>query len=186
MEHWKTLRRRTLLERPPRLTVFADDVQLPDGTVVRDYLRLETPDFVVIVPVDPGGRVGLIRSYKRGVGGVDLQPPAGTMEPNELPAQAAARELLEETGCTATEWQPLGSYVVLGNMRGGLVHIFLARGTRTVQPPASGDLEEQQLLWLDRPEVVSMWASGQFSQLSSASALGLAFAHLNWNLGSTE
>lgn len=184
MEHWITLRRQTLLERPPHLTVFADDVQLPNGTVMRDYLRLETPDFVVIVPVDPGGRVGLIRSYKRGVGGVDLQPPAGIIEPNELPAQAAARELLEETGCTATEWQPLGSYVVLGNLRGGLAHIFLARGTRTVQPPDSGDLEEQQLLWLDRPQVVSMWASGQFGQLSSASALGLAFAHLNWNLGS--
>lgn len=184
MERWETLRRRVLFERPPHLTVFADDVQLPNGNVVHDYLRLRTPDFVVIVPVDLDGNIGLIRSYKRGVEAVDIQPPAGIIEPNELPAEAAARELLEETGCTASEWHPMGSYVVLGNMRGGLAHIFLAKGARTVQPPDPGDLEEQQVLWLDRAQVMGMWGSGRFKQLSSASALGLALAHLNKDLWS--
>lgn len=186
MENWETLRRRVLLEKPPHLTVFADDVRLPNGTVVQDYLRLEMPDFVVVVPVNKAGQIGLIRSYKRGVGSIDVQPPAGMIEPGEAPAEAARRELLEETGCSASAWRSLGSYVIMGNLRGGMAHIYLAEGAETMQAPDSGDLEEQEVLWLVRDHVKALWAGGRLGQLSSASALGLALAHLETTFGATS
>lgn len=178
MQPWETLGRRTLLDRPPYLTVYSDDVKLPSGEVVRGYLRLATPDFVVIVPVRPDGRIGMIRSYKRGLEAVDLQPPSGVIEPGEDPFQAAHRELLEETGCRASDWQSLGRFVVMGNMRGGLVTIFLARNAERVQDPDSGDLEDQEVLWYQPRELYSQWRLGQLGQLSSTAALGLAFAQL--------
>ena len=178
MKPWQTLASRLLLDRSPWLRVYAEDVQLPEGRVVQDYLRLKTPDFVVIVPVSTKGQIGLIRSYKRGPDQIDLQPPAGMIEVNEPPLAAAQRELLEETGCRADKWQDLGDYVLAGNMRGGFAHIFLATGCRQIQQPDSGDLEEQELLWVDKERASDLWRGGAMAQLGSAAALGLALAHL--------
>src|SRR4030042_4143634 len=111
LEPWKTLRTRLLLDRSPWLRLLADDVQLPDGRVVNDYLRLESPDYVVIVPVDESARIGLIRSYKRGPDRIDLQPPAGLLEPGETVQAAAERELREGAGCGGATWTAPGADV---------------------------------------------------------------------------
>lgn len=179
MEAWRTLASKLLLDRSPWLKVYSEDVQLPAGEVVEGYLRLKTPDFVVIVPVTTEGRIAMIRSYKRGPDRVDVQPPAGIIEEGEAPLLAAKRELLEETGCRAEHWQSLGAYVLAGNMRGGLAHLFLAEGCHQQQAPNSGDLEEQELLWLSAKEAEQLWRSGSMAQLGSAAALGLALAHIS-------
>lgn len=182
MKPWKTLRRELLLDRRPWLRVLEDDVELPDGTVVEGYLRLETPDYVVIVPERQDGRFGMIRSYKRGLEDIDVQPPAGMIEDEEAPLMAAQRELLEELGCEAETWSSLGSYVLAGNLRAGHAHLFLAQGCEQVAEPDSGDLEEQEVLWWDQDRLTSAWRSGQFGQLGSAAAVGLALAHLEREL----
>lgn len=179
MGHWKTRKTELLLDRSPWLRVHAEEVELPDGRVVEGYLRLETPDFAVVVPVAEDGRIGLIQSYKRGPDQIDLQPPAGMIERREDPLAAAKRELLEETGVEAARWRRLGRYVLAGNLRGGYAHLFLAEGCRRVAPPDSGDLEEQQVLWLKRETIEHRWRAGELAQLGSAAALGLAFAHLD-------
>lgn len=178
MRPWKTLRSRVLLDRRPWLRVHAEDLELPDGQVVEDYLRLETPNYVVIVPVSADGRIGMIRSYKRGPDAVDIQPPAGVIEDGESPLQAAERELMEEMGCRAKGWQPLGAYVLAGNMRGGQAHLFLATECSQVAAPDSGDLEEQEVLWPSASEVRRLWRGGELAQLGSAAAIGLALAQL--------
>jgi ADP-ribose pyrophosphatase len=178
LESWRTLKRNLLLDRSPWMRVYADDVELPDGRIVKGYLRLESPSYVMIVPVDRKKQIGLVRSYKRGVDAIDIQPPAGIIEVDEPPLEAARRELLEELGCTADQWQALGSYVLGGNFGGGPAHIFLATGCEQIQPPDSGDLEEQQVLWLPQIEAERQWMAGTFQQLGSVAALGLAFAHL--------
>ena len=85
---WETLKRTLLLDRSPWMQVFEDDVRLPDGRIIGGYLRLETSGYVMIVPVRPDGHIGLVRSYKRGVDRVDIQPPAGVLEPGENPLEA--------------------------------------------------------------------------------------------------
>jgi len=179
LKPWRTLKRTLLLDRPPWMRVYADDVELPDGRIVEGYLRLESPSYVTIVPLDRKYQVGLIRSYKRGVDAIDIQPPAGIVEDDEAAQQAAQRELLEELGCSAHTWQALGSYVLGGNFGGGPAHVFLATGCEQIQAPDSGDLEEQQVLWLPLPEVRRRLTEGQFRQLASVASLGLAFAYLD-------
>ena len=49
------------------------------------------------------GRYVMVRGYKHGAGQVALSPPAGLIQPEELPQAAAARELLEETGLVVTD-----------------------------------------------------------------------------------
>ena len=178
MRKWTTIRTETLLEREPWLRVVADDVQLPDGQVVRGYLRLEARDFVVVVPVDRDGRVGLLRSYKHGLGEISIQPPAGYIEEHEAPETAARRELLEETGCRPGELHPLGRYASSGNRGNGLASIFLATECVQVEAPRSGDLEEQELMWVPVEEAQRLWRTGGFDQLPVVAAVGLALDRL--------
>ncbi|HET7010973.1 MAG TPA: NUDIX hydrolase [Anaerolineales bacterium] len=175
---WKTLKRQVLLDRTPWLRVLADDVELPDGRRVEGYLRLETNDHVVVVPVTDDQRLVLLRSYKRGPDAVDLQPPAGMIEREEEPARAAERELLEETGYSASAWTWLGRSVLGGNLGAGWANMFLATGCQPVAAPNPGDLEEQEVVLMPLEEARRQWREGGFLQLGSVAALGLAFDRL--------
>jgi len=178
LKPWRTLHTKLLLDCAPWLRVYSEKVELPDGRVVNDYLRLEQPDFVMIVPVRSGGEIGLIRCYKHGVGAVDMQPPAGYIEPDEDVLITAQRELLEETGCQAESCFELGSYVISGNRGTGRAHLYLATGCQQVVEPDAGDLEEQEVVWLSLEEVRRRWTDGKFSQIVTAAALGLALNRL--------
>jgi ADP-ribose pyrophosphatase len=171
---WRILSRRILLERPPWLTVGEQDVELPDGTVLRGFNWIATRPFAIVVPLLEGDRTILARSFKLGVGATSLSLPAGYLEEGEEPLAAAKRELLEETGCEAAEWIPLGRYVIDGNYGSGAMHAFLAKGARKVQDPASGDHEEQELLVMPFSEAIAKLRNGEVAQLSTAAALGLA------------
>ena len=177
LQPWKTLRTHLLLDRSPRLRVLADDLLLPDGQVVEGYLRLEAPDYAVIIPVNDAGQVLFMRCYKRGVDAIDLQLPAGGIDPEESALEAAQRELREETGCQAAAWQDLGGYVVGGNMGISRAHFFLATGCRQTSQPTAGDLEEQELVWASLQDAQRWYQAGNvYRQVSTVAALGLAFA----------
>ena len=48
-----------ILEKKPYLKVYLQDVELPDGKVVNDYIRLKLPDFVVILAMLESGEFAL-------------------------------------------------------------------------------------------------------------------------------
>jgi ADP-ribose pyrophosphatase len=86
------------------LKVSRDRVALPDGAVThREYIR--HPGAVVILPLLPDGRVLLERQFRYPNDRVFIEFPAGKIDPGEEPLACAKRELQEETGYTATEWQ---------------------------------------------------------------------------------
>jgi ADP-ribose pyrophosphatase len=176
-EVWKTLRRTLLLDRSPWLRVYEDDIELPGGELVEGYLHLQAPGYAMIVPINEAGELGLIRSYKRGVDDIDIQPPAGVLE-DDNPLTTAKRELLEETGCQAESWHALGDVVLSGNYGAGRAHFFLATGCRQIQVPDSGDLENQEVIWLPVEEVYGLYQQGGFQQMGATAALGLAFAKI--------
>jgi ADP-ribose pyrophosphatase len=72
------------------------------------------------------------------------------------------------------DWASLGSYVVDGNYGVGTAHVFLARAARRVSEPASGDLEEMEIVVIPVAEVRDYVRRGEVVQLSSVAALALA------------
>jgi ADP-ribose pyrophosphatase len=179
---WEIVQRKILLDRKPWMRVLAEDVRLPDGRNIPDYLHRELPDFVVILAQLSWGEIGLIRSYKHGLREVDIQPPAGYLEPGEGPLACAQRELREETGLTSPRWLSPGEFSLSGNRGGCTVHILLAKSCQIASAPVSDDLEEQEVPWLPIEQIREMWLRGSFKQLGSIAALGLALTHLEEEL----
>jgi ADP-ribose pyrophosphatase len=160
------------------MEIGEERVGLPDGREVDGFLWVRARDFVAMVAVTERDEVLLVRAYKHGPRTVSLAVPAGYIEDSEAPLAAAMRELREETGYVSDNWSSLGSYVVDGNYGIGTEHIFLARDARKVGEPASGDLEEMEIVVLPVAEVVARMRRGEVVLLSSAAALALAVAEL--------
>lgn len=93
------------------LHAFRDTVTLPDGaSATREYFV--HPGAVMVIPLlqnDAGEvRVVLERQFRSPIGQVMVEFPAGKLDAGETVQFCAQRELLEETGYTATEWARAG------------------------------------------------------------------------------
>ena len=175
---WKRLRSTLLLDRSPWLRVYADEVELPDGRRIDDFLRVDSREYATIFGVTTDEHVLFVRQYKYGPHRVALQLPAGYLEPGESPEAGARREFLEETGYEAETWESLGSYVPDGNRGFGRAHFFLARNARHVRPADPGDLEEMTLHQLPLADVPSVLTSGEMVETSPVACVALALARL--------
>lgn len=89
------------------LKVHRDVVSLPDGAEgTREFIR--HPGAVAIIPLFDDRSVLLERQFRYPHGREFIEIPAGKLEPGEPHLETAKRELLEETGYTASQWRRLG------------------------------------------------------------------------------
>jgi ADP-ribose pyrophosphatase len=173
---WKTVARREVLDAHPWLSVWEEDLELPAGRRVEGYYTVEMPDYVVIVALTIDGHVVVERGYRHGPRRICLTLPAGYIEHGEEPLAAARRELLEETGYVADQWQALGSFTSNGNRGCGVAHMFLAQHARQVAEPDAGDLEEMVIELMSLPRLTQAVQQGEVAELAAAAAICLALS----------
>jgi ADP-ribose pyrophosphatase len=176
----------SLLRREPWIEVFEEHIRLPDGRLVDDFYTIRLRNFVVVAPLTDEGELVVVRHYRHGPKHMTYSLPSGFIEGDETPAAAARRELLEETGYAADQWSALGSYVVDGNRRCGVEHVFLATGARRVGEPSSHDLAESTVTLKSVKDAVEMLWSGDISELASASGIALALLRQHETAKSTS
>lgn len=129
MKPWRVLASEVLVDRP-WLRVRQERIALPTGATIDEFHVVEAPTWVGVVALTAQGELVLVDQYRRGLGAVSRELPAGVIEPDETPLEAARRELLEETGYAAEEWIALSSVSPEPSRNTARAHLFVARGAR--------------------------------------------------------
>ncbi len=145
--------------------VRRDQVRMPDGQEVGREV-IEHPGAVGILAMDEAGQILLIRQYRHPVGRQLWEIPAGLRDvPGEPPLVTARRELLEEAGYLAADWQVLADFFTSPGITSERLRVYLARGLTRV-PDAEReyvpDHEEAHLTieWAPLDVVVSRILAG--------------------------
>jgi ADP-ribose pyrophosphatase len=141
------------------ISVRVDRVRLGTG---REATRevVEHPGAVGILAWD-GTRMALVRQWRHPAGRPLLEIPAGTLDPGEEPLTAARRELGEECGVAAAEWEEGPAFFTAPGFCTERLTLFLATDLQpvAVEAPEDEDLElswvtlDEALAALDRAEI---------------------------------
>jgi 8-oxo-dGTP pyrophosphatase MutT (NUDIX family) len=174
---WKLVSSRLVI-RDAWINLRADVCQTAKGITLDPYYVQEPPDWVHIVAFDRHHRVLIIRQYRHGAGAICTEIPSGGIEPGETPTDAAKRELLEETGCSAEILTPLPVLSPNPACYSNKIHAFIATGTRQVQPPSPDETEEIEFEFLPLWEVLALVDAGSFPQSLHTASLLLAMRKL--------
>ena len=113
-------------------TVASERFRHEDGDEVsRDIVH--HPGAVGVVVLD-GDSLWFVRQPREALASPDfLEIPAGKLdEEGESPLDTAKRELAEEIGKQAAEWEPLGAFYTSPGFTDEQVHLFLATGISDV------------------------------------------------------
>ena len=117
-------------------TVRQQSVVFPDQSTGEWFLLgKDQQAAVIVVPLLTDGRIGWQQTYKHGACTTLWEFPAGLRDPGETSLTAAQRELEEETGGQAPDWQFLGSALANPTSSSLEYHFFLARGVEFVKEP---------------------------------------------------
>lgn len=130
--------RSSIVYRGKIFGIRRDEVVEPSG--VRTSRELIThPGSVVVLPVLPDGRVILIRQYRHAARQFLWELVAGRIDKGENPRQAAARELIEETGYRAKRFRVYLDFFPSPGFLEERMFIFLASGLKEGQASPEDD-----------------------------------------------
>jgi len=125
------------------LNLDIDQVRFPDqSTGELEIIRHPGASAVLPFLSEPTGadpQILLIKQYRYAAEDFLYEVPAGRLDPNESPIDCARRELMEETGCTATRIDPLYTFYTTPGFIDERIHGFMATGLTRGQARREAD-----------------------------------------------
>jgi ADP-ribose pyrophosphatase len=125
----------------PAFRVTSDEVLEPSGVRTRRDIVHHSGSVVILAIEEEGKpepRVLLERQYRHAARQMLWELPAGRIDKGENDLHAAKRELLEETGYTASQWRPILHFYASPGFLAEAMNVYFARGLRAgpAQPEA--------------------------------------------------
>ncbi|WP_020573744.1 NUDIX hydrolase [Actinopolymorpha alba] len=156
------------------------DVELPDGRRFDHHVVRMPGHGAGAVVHDPERGLLLLWRHRFITDTWGWEIPAGRVDPGETPAEAAARETLEETGWRPGPLRPLASYHPSNGIADQKFHLFAAAGATHVGDPSDA-MEAERVAWVPMPEVRQIVRDGRMLDGLSLTAVlyALAFGELD-------
>jgi ADP-ribose pyrophosphatase len=176
------LARREVLAEGRLLTFHHDTVTDAEGIERRREVVIH-PGGVAVVALTSDRRVLTVRQYRHAVGRILLEIPAGTLDRDEAgvkedPAQAAARELAEETGYQARSWRLLARFFTAPGFATEEMHLYLATDLSPAGAEVGPEADERlELVELPLAEALAMVERGEVEDAKTLVGL-LALARM--------
>ena len=136
------------------------------------FYSLRLPDYTSIIAITEEERIVIVRQYRPAVERYTLELPSGLVDAGETPAEAAARELLEETGFEAPRVELIGPMETDSGRLGNRIWTCVGRGVRKV----NGRMPEEgiEVLEWDLDELHRAIADGRFGHALHVAVVYLA------------
>lgn len=163
IDHWEKLKS-TQQEHYRVFDVRQDRARSPETGDEHDFYVIESSDWVNVIPLTPEGQVVCVRQYRHGIEEITLEVPGGIVDPGDAdPAEAARREMHEETGYTAEEIIPLGAVAPNPAIQNNRCHSYLALGARPAGDQRLDGAEEIEVVQVDLDDVPHLITSGRIN-----------------------
>jgi len=139
--------------------------QFGEQELTRDFIV--HPGAVGVIALNDLGQMLLVQQYRRALGQMMWEPPAGLLDvEGEDPLEAAKRELQEETGYVASDWRVLFDFAPSSGGSSELVRCYLATGLELHEagrPEATGEEADMKVQWTPVGEVMEAIHTGAIS-----------------------
>lgn len=149
---------------------LAEDQVIDPAGKLSSYATVRLAPGVAILPLADDGRAYLTRQFRYAIGCESLEVPSGAIDEGESPCEAAAREIREELGIEAAEWQELGIVHPVTSTIDGPVHLFVARGLRFTESERE-PTEQIETVTLPLSEVVERVMAGEITHAPSCAVI---------------
>lgn len=168
--NWKTLKSEIVFKNP-FYEITKETCETASGRLVEGYYTIKRPNVIVVAAITEDRQVILINQYRQPVRSRDIELPAGYIENEETPIQAAKRELLEETGYTSENFKELKTAFASAGTMSNTIHFFLATKAKKVADQKLDPNEELSVHPTPIEEAFKFLEEGKIKDMASISGL---------------
>lgn len=172
-----TVERRDLVMSDRWIHVESQTVRTGRGTVLDPYYVLTYPDWAVCLALTEQDELVMVRQYRHGTASIALELPGGCVDPEDRsPEEAAARELLEETGYGGGHLTYIGALGANSALQTNRIQIAMMTGARRIAEPDLEPGEELHVELVPLAQALHMAVAGGMEQSMHVAALFTALA----------
>ena len=167
---WKLTKSKSLVDTP-WLKINDNNYLLPDGKKVEHYYQLVRKNYVLVLVQNDQGQILVEKQYRWGVDDFVLEIPAGFINDQENPVDAAIREVKEETGYLLKDVELVGE--IYPQPAFCTMHAFIvtAKATGLTTSTPEPDEEQIQFTFFDLDRIKRDIKDGRIKDMGFISAL---------------
>ena len=144
-------------------TVKQEIYRSPRTDKEHEFYLLDSGDWVNVIPLTSDEKVILVKQFRFGTKDFSLEIPGGMLDDGEPPAQAARRELLEETGYAGDEPILLGMVHPNPAIHTNRCYSYLIRNVTFNHPPRQDSTEDIEAQIVPLAEIPRLIRDGQIT-----------------------
>lgn len=143
------------------------------------YFCITCSDAVLVLARTVDSQWILVKQFRPAMRESTLEIPAGSIDQNETPHEAAVRELFEETGYVCPTLRPMGMGRIMASRHPARGYAFF--GDKAYRKGDFQSLDNTEVILATTSELKELVQEGQFQQLAGLALFVLA----EWNLEET-